>query len=131
MHAHIPARARHALHSRTDCAFVAILTVILARPEHVELDTLDDFMTAWLSLVQNHGAAKSLWKNSIGTAMKGYSTIRWCSRHEVHAEFTKGILLFWKTNGKEFPTWSEAMRIVGSFTPRTQLLQSVCSLYSS
>ena len=31
-------------------------------------------MTPWLSLVQNHPAAKSAWKNLIGTAMVGYST---------------------------------------------------------
>ena len=31
-------------------------------------------MTPWLSLVQNHPAAKSTWKNLIGKAMVGYST---------------------------------------------------------
>ena len=54
--------------------------------EHVELSTLHEFMTPWLSLVQNHPAAKSLWKESTGTAMVGYSTTRWCSREEVQNE---------------------------------------------
>ena len=31
--------------------------------------------------------------------------------------FTEGVLLFWANNGKEFPMWALAMRIVGAFTP--------------
>ena len=54
--------------------------------EHVELSTLECFMTPWLSLVQNHPAAKTLWKSTIGTAMVGFSVIRWCSREEVQNE---------------------------------------------
>ena len=30
---------------------------------------------------------------------------------------TKGVLLFYKNHGAEFPTWALAMRIVGSWTP--------------
>ena len=50
--------------------------------EHIELTTLDEFMTPFLGLVQNHPSAKSLWKSELGNAMKGYSPIRWCSRDE-------------------------------------------------
>lgn len=50
--------------------------------EHVDLPVLKDFMTPWLSLVQHHPSAKSIWKDQIGSAMKGFSTIRWFSREE-------------------------------------------------
>ena len=66
--------------------FMCISHTLSHTGEHVELATLQAFMTPWLSLVQNHPAAKSLWKESIGTAMVGYSTIRWCSREEVQNE---------------------------------------------
>ena len=42
-------------------------------------------MTAWLILVQR-GAARVIWKEQIGTAMIGYSTIRWWSKAEVQNE---------------------------------------------
>ena len=35
--------------------------------------------------------------------------------HTDVAEFTKGVLLWWANNGKDFPTWALAMQIVGSF----------------
>lgn len=63
--------------------FMCISHTLSHTGEHVELSTLDSFMTPWLSLVQHHPSAKSLWKESIGKAMVGYSTIRWCSREEV------------------------------------------------
>ena len=66
--------------------FMCISHTLSHTGEHVELSTLNEFMTPWLSLVQNHPAAKTEWKNSIGTAMVGYSTIRWCSREEVQNE---------------------------------------------
>ena len=66
--------------------FMCISHTLSHTGEHVELSTLEAFMTPWLSLVQNHPSAKSLWKESIGTAMVGYSTIRWCSREEVQNE---------------------------------------------
>ena len=66
--------------------FMCISHTLSHTGEHVELSTLDSFMTPWLSLVQNHPAARTLWKNTIGTAMVGYSTIRWCSREEVQNE---------------------------------------------
>ena len=39
--------------------------------------------------------------------------------HTDVAEFTKGVLLWWANNGKDFPTWALAMQIVGSFTPNS------------
>ena len=59
--------------------------------EHVELPTLNAFMTPWLSLVQHHPSARTLWKGKIGGAMKGFSTIRWCSREEVSNEIAKNF----------------------------------------
>lgn len=51
--------------------------------EHVDLPVLKEFSTPWLSLVQHHPTAKSMWQDSIGTSMKGFSNIRWFSREEV------------------------------------------------
>lgn len=59
--------------------------------EHVELPTLDEFMTPWLSLVQHHPTARKNWKAKMGGAMKVYSTIRWCSREEVSNEIAKSF----------------------------------------
>lgn len=59
--------------------------------EHVDLPTLDSFMTPWLSLVQHHPTARSRWSEKIGCAMKGFSTIRWCSRDEVANEIAKNF----------------------------------------
>eukprot|EP00966_Prymnesium_polylepis_P245638 5682423-Prymnesium_polylepis.1 len=33
--------------------------------EHVELPTLEEFMTPWLSLLQNHPSARSIWKEKM------------------------------------------------------------------
>ena len=50
---------------------------------------------------------------------------------DVH-EFTKGVLLFYKNHGAEFPTWARtwalAMRIVGSWTPNSAAAERVFSL---
>ena len=59
--------------------------------EHVELPTLNEFMTPWLSLVQHHPSARSIWKEKLGGAMKGFSPIRWCSREEVSNEIAKNF----------------------------------------
>mmetsp|Transcript_23675 Transcript_23675/g.51033 ORF Transcript_23675/g.51033 Transcript_23675/m.51033 type:complete len:83 (-) Transcript_23675:856-1104(-) len=57
--------------------------------EHVELPTLNEFLTLWLGLVQDHPSARARWKNKLGGAMKGFSSIRWCSREEVSNEISK------------------------------------------
>ena len=59
--------------------------------EHVDLPVLNDFMTPWLGLVQHHPSARSIWKQQLGGAMKGYSTIRWCSREECSNEIAKNF----------------------------------------
>lgn len=59
--------------------------------EHVDLPVLNDFMTPWLGLVQHHPSAKRMWRETIGAAMKGFSTIRWLSREEVAAELAKNF----------------------------------------
>ena len=48
--------------------------------------------------------------------------------HTDVAEFTKGVLLWWANNGKDFPTWALAMQIVGSFTPNSVAAERVFSL---
>ncbi|KAK3260644.1 hypothetical protein CYMTET_30410 [Cymbomonas tetramitiformis] len=45
-----------------------------------------EFMTTWLILVQNNNTATQMWKALTGTAMVGFSNIRWCSRQEVENE---------------------------------------------
>lgn len=59
--------------------------------EHVELPTLEQFMTSWLQIVQHHQAAKTTWKGMIGKAMVGFSTIRWCSRDECANELARNF----------------------------------------
>ena len=59
--------------------------------EHVDLPVLNEWMTPWLGLVQNHPSARSIWKDKLGGAMKGYSTIRWCSRDECSNEIAKNF----------------------------------------
>ena len=55
--------------------------------EHINLPTLENFMTHWLGIVQHHPAAKTLWKEMTGgKAMEGFSVIRWCSREVVQNE---------------------------------------------
>lgn len=62
--------------------------------EHVDLPTLKAFMTPWLSLVQHHSSAKSLWKELLGgSAMKGFSNIRWFSREECCNELAENFSL--------------------------------------
>jgi len=59
--------------------------------EHVDLPVLNEWMTPWLGLVQHHPSARSIWKEKLGGAMKGYSTIRWCSREECSNEIAKNF----------------------------------------
>ena len=60
--------------------------------EHVDLPVLNEWMTPWLGLVQNHPSARAIWKEKLGGgAMKGYSTIRWCSREECSNEISKNF----------------------------------------
>ena len=67
--------------------FLCVSHTLSKLGEHINLPTLEDFMTHWLGLVQHHPSAKKLWQEQTGgTAMKGYSTIRWCSREEVQNE---------------------------------------------
>ena len=42
--------------------------------------------------------------------------------------FTKGVLLFYKNNGDDIPTWALAMQIVGAFTPNSAAAERVFSL---
>ena len=52
----------------------------------LEFETLNEFMTSWLVLVQNSPAAKSLWLGSSGQAMVGYSPIRWHSKAMIEMQ---------------------------------------------
>ena len=52
--------------------------------EHLGLYTVEELLTPWLVLMSHTPAAKSVWLEITGTAMKGYSRIRWWSRWEIH-----------------------------------------------
>eukprot|EP00966_Prymnesium_polylepis_P323122 7379336-Prymnesium_polylepis.2 len=67
--------------------FLCISHTLSTLGEHIDLPTLQRFMTHWLGLVQHHPSAKRLWKEETGgEAMEGYSTIRWCSREVAQNE---------------------------------------------
>lgn len=57
----------------------------------MDFPTLKEFSTPWLGLVQHHESAKRLWKEQIGSAMKGFSNIRWFSREEVCNELAENF----------------------------------------
>ena len=48
--------------------------------------------------------------------------------HNDVDNFTKDVLSFWANHGKEFPTWTLAMQIVGSFTPNSAAAECVFSM---
>jgi hypothetical protein len=54
--------------------------------KHINLPVLEEFMTPWLQLVCNPGAAKLRWKGVIGGQAASYSKVRWWSRWEVMKE---------------------------------------------
>jgi hypothetical protein len=54
--------------------------------KHLKLPVLDEFMTAWLQLVAQPGAAKLRWKAIIGRAVASFSKVRWWSRWETMNE---------------------------------------------
>lgn len=47
-----------------------------------QFEHLDEFMTSFL-ILQSMAVVKSVWKQIVGTSMKGYSKIRWWSRWEL------------------------------------------------
>ena len=55
----------------------------------IVFEELGKFMTAWLILVQNGAAAKSLWMSMTCHQMVGYSTIRWHSKGMVVIDIAK------------------------------------------
>ena len=59
--------------------------------KRLKFESLDEFMTGWLTLVQNSPAAKSEWKSSIDGPMVGWSNIRWQNMAEVVAEIGRHI----------------------------------------
>ena len=54
--------------------------------KHLKLSVLDTFMTPWLQLVAQPGAAKLRWKAIIGRAVASFSKVRWWSRWEIMNE---------------------------------------------
>jgi hypothetical protein len=72
------------------CSTFSSATDILCVPhtlnhvgEHFELDTLEAFLTPFIILVCNPGAAKIMWKQMIGEPVKGFSNVRWYSKAEI------------------------------------------------
>jgi hypothetical protein len=54
--------------------------------KHLKLSVLDEFMTAWLQLVAQPGAAKLRWQAILGGSMASYSKVRWWSRWDIMNE---------------------------------------------
>ena len=54
--------------------------------KHLELPVLNEFMTSWLSLVPQPGAAKLHWEAILGKGCSKYSKVRWWSRWEIMQE---------------------------------------------
>ena len=48
--------------------------------------------------------------------------------HNDVPAFTQGVLLWYKNNSFDIPTWALAMQIVGSFTPNSAAAERVFSL---
>ncbi len=51
--------------------------------EHFELGTLESFLTPFILLVCNPGAAKLTWKQMIGEPVMCFSNVRWYSKAEI------------------------------------------------
>lgn len=51
--------------------------------EHLDLPTVEAFMTAWLVLVSHSHATRLIWRSMVGTSMKSFCKTRWWSRWEV------------------------------------------------
>ena len=54
--------------------------------KHIKLIVLEEFMTPWLQLVPQPGAARLRWSAILGKAVSGYSKVRWWSRWEIMQE---------------------------------------------
>ena len=54
--------------------------------KHLELPTLNEFLTPWLQLVPQPGAAKLRWEGILGKGCSKYSKVRWWSRWEIMQE---------------------------------------------
>ena len=68
--------------------------------KHLQLPVLDEFMTPWLQLVPQPGAAKLRWQAILGKGVSSYSKVRWWSRWEIMQEIALnfGALLGFLTN---------------------------------
>ena len=51
--------------------------------KHLNLPVLDEFMTPWLQLVAQPGAARLRWKAILGVPVVSFSKVRWWSRWEI------------------------------------------------
>ena len=51
--------------------------------KHFNTPVLDSFLQTWISLFAHSPAAKIAWRNTMGEAVKSYSTTRWWSWWEM------------------------------------------------
>jgi hypothetical protein len=56
---------------------------------HFVLPVLDEFLTPFITLVCNDGAAKSTWKSLIGEPVVGFSVTRWHCKAEIAMQIGK------------------------------------------
>ena len=70
---------------------ICICHTLSCTGDELAFDVLNEFMTSWLTLVQNSPAAKAEWKSIVGEGMKGFSNIRWHSKAEIVVEIGKNF----------------------------------------
>ena len=51
--------------------------------EHLQLTTVEEFLSPWLSLVSHSHTPRLLWERVTGSSMKSFSKTRWWSRWEI------------------------------------------------
>jgi hypothetical protein len=86
--------------------------------DHFDLPVLEEFLTPFISLVCNDGAAKSVWGKLIGEPVCGYSAVRWYSKAELamqigmHFDKLERLLPKLVADGIGDVTASKMMRII-------------------
>ena len=57
--------------------------------EHMEMEPLEGFTSAWIGVIYSSGQAKSIWKEIIQESVMGHSTVRWHCRAEIMMQLAR------------------------------------------
>ena len=94
---------------------------------HFELAVLEEFLTPFIILVCNDGAAKNVWKKLIGEPVVGFSVTRWHCKAEIamqigmHFDKLEGLLGRLRAEGIGDATTLKMQRILSEDCQRLQL----------